>query len=345
MPPLKVPYLMVKQAHREFVLTKLPVGILTNISYTAVRGQSDERGAVQRLLNTRRIASVRNFTLKVGEYPGAVILNWVNKENPIRKDDGHLLFSNIAASAQIIDGQHRLAGIKEAIKESPQIAKFEIPVVIYENLSTRECADLFLSINTEQKTVPRSLVFDLYDVASEAIVDAAAVRARDIALYLNEDEKSPYLDNIKFPGLTRRRGGIELSTIVTAIKPLVEEKGDFERIGIPELESQKKVLLNFFIALQNKYGKEWDKNTNGFQYASGFVGAIDFFKLKIIPYCNDKKSFTVDTIGKVLQLNKANLIYQSEVKGMAGKEAQKKIYERLVDAFTLETEDSKTFEI
>ena len=345
MTALNVPYLMVEQINREFILTKLPLGILTNISYTAVRGQSEERGAVQRLLNRRRIASVRDFTLKVGEYPGAIVLNWVSEDNLLQKKNGHLSFSNRSASAQIIDGQHRLAGIKEAIREKPEIAEFEIPVVIYENLSTRECADIFLSINTEQKIVPRSLVFDLYGVASEPMVDAAAVRARDIAMYLNGDEKSPYLDNIKLPGSSRRRGGIALSTVITAIKPLVEEKGDFERIGVPELELQKKILLNFFITIQKKYGKEWDKNSNAFQYASGFVGAIEFFKLKIIPYCNEKASFTTDTIGQVIQLDRSNLIYQSEVKGMAGKEAQNRIYELLVDAFILETEDIRVLEI
>lgn len=336
---------MVEQTHRKFILTKLPLGILTNISYTAVRGRSNEKGAVQRVLNRRRIASVRDFTLKVGEYPGAIVLNWVSQENPIQKENGHLSFSDIPSSAQIIDGQHRLAGIKEAVREKPEIADFEVPVVIYENLSTRECADIFLSINTEQKTVSRSLVFDLYGVASEPMADAAAVRARDIAMSLNEEENSPYLDNIKLPGSPRRRGGIALSTVVTAIKFLVEEKGDFERIGIPELESQKRILLNFFIAIQKKYGKEWDKNNNAFQYASGFVGAIEFFKLKIIPYCNEKMSFTIDTIGQIIQIDRSNLIDKSEVKGMAGKEAQNRIYELLVDAFILETEETKVFEI
>lgn len=339
MAELKAPYLMVEQTHRKFILTKLPLGILTSISYTAVRGQSDEQGAVQRLLNRRRIASVRDFTLKVGEYPGAIVLNWMNQENPLQKENGHLSFFDIPSSAQIIDGQHRLAGIKEAIREKPEIADAEIPVVIYENLTTRECADIFLSINTEQKTVPRSLVFDLYGIASEPMVDAAAVRARDIAMYLNEGEESPYLDNIKLPGSPRRRGGIALSTVVTAIKPLVEEKGDFERIGIRELEPQKKILLNFFITIRKKYGREWDKSDNAFQYASGFVGAIEFFKLKIIPYGNQKKDFSIDAMGQVVQLDRSNLIYQSEVKGMAGKEAQNKIYELLVDAFVVETVD------
>ena len=341
----KVPYLMIKQNKREFILTKLPLGTLTEISYIAVRGQSNEEGAVQRVLNRRRIASVRDFTLNVGEYPGAIILNWVKEENPIQKQNGHLSFSNISNSAQVIDGQHRLAGVKEAIKQTPEISQFEIPVVIYEYLNTRECADIFLSINTEQKTVSRSLVVDLYGVASEPIVDAAAVRARDIAMYLNEEDESPYRDNIKLPGSPRRRGGIALSTVAAAIKPLVEDKGDFEQIGIPELELQKRILLNFFIAIQKKYGKEWDKNTNAFQYASGFTGAIEFFKLKIMPYCNSKSSFTIDTIEEVIQFDRSNLIEQSEVKGRSTKEAQNRIYELLVDVFIFETEETKKFEI
>jgi hypothetical protein len=164
-------------------------------------------------------------------------------------------------------------------------------------------------------------------------------------MYLNEEGKSPYYDNIKLPGAPQRRGGVALSTVITAIKPLVEEKGDFDRIGVRELELQKKILLNFFTVIRQKYGKEWHKNSNAFQYASGFVGAIEFLKLKIIPYCNEKSSFTINTLGQVIQLDRSNLIYQSEVKGRAGKEAQNRIYELLVDAFIPETEDTKVFEI
>jgi DNA sulfur modification protein DndB len=338
-------YLMIQQINREFILTKLPLGLLTKISYTAVRGQSQEEGAVQRVLNSKRIASVKDFTLNIGDYPGDVVLNWTNKENPIQRNNGELAFDEVSDSAQIIDGQHRLAGIKEAIKENPDIAKYEIPVVIYENLSTRECADIFLSINTEQKTVSRSLVLDLYGVANEAIVDPAAVRARDIALFLNEEENSPYQGNIKLPGSLRKRGGIELSTIITAIKPLVEETGDFERIGITELELQKKILLNFFLVLQGKYGEEWDKKTNAFQYAAGFVGAINFFKLKIVSYCNANDSFSIATMERIIQLDKSNLIYQSEVKGTAGKEAQNKIYNFLLDKFIVDKQQHRVFEI
>jgi hypothetical protein len=96
-----------------------------------------------------------------------------------------------------------VAGIEAAIEDDPKLGKLELPVVIFENLTTKMCADIFLSINTEQKPVPRSLVFDLYGEASVHIVDPAAVRARDIAIYLNETDNSPYFGEIR--SLPRQR--------------------------------------------------------------------------------------------------------------------------------------------
>jgi DNA sulfur modification protein DndB len=46
-----------------------------------VRGQSTEQGAVQRVLNQRRIGSIKDFTLHGGNYPGAIVLNWLNLKN------------------------------------------------------------------------------------------------------------------------------------------------------------------------------------------------------------------------------------------------------------------------
>lgn len=339
------PYLEVHQMNRTIILTKLPAGLLVNISYASVRGQDNEPGAVQRLLNPRRIESIKEFTLQGGDYPGAIILNWVSEENFLQKEEQTISFSDVPRSAQIIDGQHRAAGIKSAIGERADVAEMEIPVAIYEHLTTQQCADIFLAINTEQKTVPRSLVFDLYGIASESVIDPAAERARDISTYLNETEESPYNSQIKFPGATKRKGGIALSTSVSSIKPLVEEKGSFEQIGIFELESQKRIVLNFFTAIQEKYGNEWENKDNIFLYAAGFAGALEFLQLRVVPYCNSKGSFKTETIKDVLDFTKSNLIYQSEVKGMGGTAAQKYVFDRLVNIFSPIDESRKTLEI
>lgn len=329
----KFPYFEAQQTSKKFILTTLPAELVVALTYASVRGKDDEQGAIQRVLNRSRIAGIKEFTLAGGDYPNAVVLNWVNKDNPIQKKDGRLSFSRVARSAQIIDGQHRIAGIGAAIAEKEEIGVVQLPVVIYEGLTTRQCADIFLSINTEQKPVPRSLVFDLYGEASEDIVDPAALRARDIAMYLHESENSPYFGELKLPGAAIRKGGIALSTAVSAIKPLVEHKGVLEQIGISELEMQKQVVLNLFRTIGQKYGDQWKSKENVFLYAAGFMAAVEFFQLKLVPYCATKESFKVETIEKAIMLSNKDLILQSEVKGYGGNAAKSHVYGRLVAAF------------
>jgi DNA sulfur modification protein DndB len=253
----EVSAIQVIQGNREFFLTVLTARQLVAISYVAVRGQSDEEGAVQRIFNRDRLASLRRYALHGGSYPSSIVLNWTSNE-ALDFEDGMLSLPEESRSAQVIDGQHRVEGLRAAIEESVDVGDTQIPVSIYVGLDTRACADLFLSINTEQKPVPRSLVFDLYGIASESVVDPAAVRARDIAMHLNEDEASPYHDNIKMPNQPIRKGGIALSTAVATLKPLVETKGIFEQIDASELEVQQKIVMNFFRALCAKYGDRWD---------------------------------------------------------------------------------------
>jgi DGQHR domain-containing protein len=341
----KSPFIEINQGARSFILTRLPARILSDISYVAVRGQSQEQGAIQRVLNRSRISSIKEFTLSGGNYPNAIVLNWVNLKNPLIKGKKDISFEDMEFTAQVIDGQHRVAGIKAAIDERPSIGDMELPVVIYESLSTRECADLFLAINTEQKPVPRSLVFDLYGVSSEELVDLAVVRARDIAMFLNEDSDSPYNGEIKFPGLKTRKGGIALSTAVAAIKPLVEDKGGFEQIEVNELEIQKQIIANLFLVLEAKYGDDWSSKRNAFMYAAGFVGAMEFLSLKLIPYCTKQESFEVDTISRALDLAGEGLIYQEEVKGLGGASASKEVYDRLVRAFSPAKTQTAKFKI
>lgn len=321
----------VKQLHREFVLTYLTAQVLSEVSYVAVRGVDDEVGAVQRILIERRIKGIKDFALSGGDFPAAIVLNWVADDLVI--NDSCIEFPLGSRKAQIIDGQHRVAGIKAAMKENPEIARLQIPVVIYNKMTTKECADIFLAINTEQKPAPKSLVYDLYGVSSDTTLDPASSRARDIADYLNKDELSPYYSKIKFPGEKRRKGGIALSTAVSAIKPIVEEKAIFEQIGITELLLQIKCFQNYFNALCREYGEEWDSKSNVFQYSAGFTAACEFFMLKIIPYCNGKTSFEEQTISEVLKLKDVGLIKQDEVSKKSGKEAVRLIISRLESAF------------
>lgn len=343
---IEAPAILVSQGSNEFYLTKLTARQLVTLSYVAVRGVDSEEGAVQRILNRERLSSLRRYALTKASYPSSIVLNWTGTSAPTY-DEGVLTCVEVPRSAQIIDGQHRVEGLRAAIEERHDLGDIEVPVSIYVGLDTKACADLFLSINTEQRPVPRSLVFDLYGIASENVVDAAAVRARDIAMALNSDECSPYYENIKMPNQPIRRGGIALSTAVTALKPLVEDKGIFEQIEAKELIIQQRIVMNFFQALSRKYGSRWGDKSNAFQFAAGFIGAIDFLKLKIIPVCNNlrPRDFSAENIESLFDVSIESLIKQDELKGIGGKDAPKIVFDRLVSAMRIPTDSSSEIKL
>lgn len=317
------------QNDKSIFLTTLKAKDLVNITYVAVRGVDQQRGAVQRMLNPKRIDGIKDFFLNQGDMPSNIIINWVS-DSEVEFENDFMYIPNISQSAQLIDGQHRVAGLKAAIEEAPVMGELDIPVALYINLGTQDCANIFLSINTEQKPVPRSLVYDLYQLAGDNMIDPVINRARDIVDFLNEDPNSPYYEQIKKPGSPRRKGGIALSTAVSAIKPLVEKQGDFDIIKIIELENQKNIVLNFFTVIANAYGPLWFDPKNVFLYASGFTGAIEFLRTKILFYCdNSGKDFTKENMSSVMNIGSYNLIFQDDVKGLQGKAAPKVILEFL----------------
>lgn len=324
------PFIPVQQKENNFFLTVLPAGLLTDVSYAAVRHQDNEEGAVQRILNNSRIAGIKDFAVQMGDFPASIVLNWVG--DALAPVNGMLTISEKPRSAQIIDGQHRVAGLRAAIEERPELAELQIPVAIYEKLDTPKSARIFVSINTEQRPAPKSLVFDLYGVAASDLMDPSAIRAGDIVGHLNSNGQA-YETWIKLPNQGRQRGGIALSTAVSAIKPLVENKGLLEQIGATELEVQKAIFQNYFNALKEKYGDYWDDRSNALLYASGFIGSIDFLRSHMIDYCRNKKSFELSTISGAIAIDPTSRILQEELKGLGGTEAANEVRDRLVSYF------------
>ena len=67
--PRKLRFVNVQQHRKSFYLVSLTAADIVRMSYVARRGESDEEGAVQRLLNPTRISSIRDFVLAGGRFP------------------------------------------------------------------------------------------------------------------------------------------------------------------------------------------------------------------------------------------------------------------------------------
>jgi len=318
-----------EQGDITFWLCALKYQYLAQITYVARRGESQEEGAIQRMLNKKRIDNIRDYILSGGMFPNNIVLNWVS-DDTFSFDRNNLHFTLGNRVAQIIDGQHRVEGIKEALKEKPEISSLEIPTVFTQKLDTSKCAEIFLSINTEQQPVPKSLVYDLFRELQVSKRDFSTARATDIAIALNGEEHSPYQGYIKFPNTKRMRGGIQLSTVVTSLKKLVKEEGEFPKVGVTNLDNQIRVLISYFSVYQDAYALNWHKTTtNPFLFASGFSAALELLNDTLLRRCRSEKSFKKEKFATFLKLGKDNLIHPSLVKNLSGEAAKQKIKEQL----------------
>jgi DGQHR domain-containing protein len=297
-----------------------------HISYVAVRGKDDEEGAVQRLLNRKRIQSIKSFILEGNMFFNTFILNWTNTDLLPKYGDDLMEIPIIPSAAQIIDGQHRLEGLKEAIKDDDKIGEQEILVSLCLGLSTKEAALIFVNINSEQKPVPKSLIYDLFGEIDDN-QDHAINRANDIAEELNENLESPFYGAIKFPGTPRGVGIVDLSAIVNSLKKHLEPTGIFANYNLTNLQNQKLVILNYFTAIKYYYDRAnfWDdKAKNPFLSNAGFIGAIEHLITRLLAKCAEKKSFKVEDFRSLLDLPKDDLLQRSDLKGLGGT-AQRKV--------------------
>jgi len=59
---------------------------LIHIHYVAVRGIDDEQGAVQRILNKRRITNIKNYILDGNLFFNSFILNWTDDNVLVQRE-------------------------------------------------------------------------------------------------------------------------------------------------------------------------------------------------------------------------------------------------------------------
>lgn len=309
---------------------------LVHIYYVAVRGQDDEPGAVQRPLSKRRIESIREYIIEGNTFFNSFIINWTEENGKVILQNDKISFPLISSSVQAIDGQHRLAGLQDAMEIDNEIGERILIVTLCIGLTTSQAATIFLNINTEQRPVPKSLLFDLFGETSSD-PHHAINRAKDIATKLNENSESPLYNLIKFPGAPRGSGKIELSTFVNALKKGLATDGELAKLKLKNFEHQSLALINYFQAIKKAYVAEriWaNSSQNPFFKAAGFNGAIDFFLDKLVFKCAEKGSFEIETISSILGLTKRELLTWDDVKGKDGKTARRSVSQFLEQGLT-----------
>ena len=165
---VRVPAVRGKLGGRTFYSFVSNARQMLKIAFVNHRSLNDPEGAptYQRLVSRTRLRQISKFLSDGGFFPTNILVNFPRKcrFEQIAKDDdtsvvfGHLYLPERYRSAWVIDGQHRLYGYAPL---SDKHLSQNIMVVAFEELDSTEEANLFVTINHEQKSVPKTLLDDL----------------------------------------------------------------------------------------------------------------------------------------------------------------------------------------
>ena len=132
----------------------------------------------------------------------------------------------------IVDGQHRLGGLKEAASSSPSYADYTVPVTIMMCEDSYTELRMFNVINTRQKPIPRDIVDQHLRKMRE--VEGADmqlktsrrdyIRARAAAIVeLLHTLPCPWYHSVRIPNIPGREDGtLRLHSLVVSLEPIVE---------------------------------------------------------------------------------------------------------------------------
>ncbi len=282
-----VPAIRGKLGGRKFFCFVTTPRCLLKISFVNHRSLNDPEGAptYQRLVSKSRMKDIGSYIMGGGFFPNNIIVNFTRalRFDRISHDDssevtfGTLYLPDRYRSAWIIDGQHRLYGF------SPIDDKYlnqNIIVVGFENLSKAEEANLFVTINHEQKSVPKHLLDDLEGelkwgstVPSERI---GAIAARLINC-LNADVGEPFYNRITQQGIKSTN---KTCLTMPALKDAIRRSGLIGRAllnntnydlgalsgatDFDTLERARCGLNQFFSNVRNANLDEWESGREGY---------------------------------------------------------------------------------
>ena len=315
-PIIKFSCIKVKQPIGEFYIASIDSDALCKIAWADIRRieQEEEREVtkylgIQRPLSDKRVKEIKEYVKSVDAcFPTSVILaiekecvayNDKNKEMelfPIEETTKKIPITEIA---KILDGQHRLAGLKDYVGEP-----FEINVSIFVDIDLATQANIFATVNLAQTKVNKSLVYDLFDLSKKRSPQKSC---HLIAVSLDQYEKSPFYKKIKRLGVAtegRYRETITQATFVDSLMPfisndpqrdrdLILRNKKIEKATAEELQKMlfrnmfleekdlriTDILLNYFEAIQKRWPRAWANfgegnilnKTNGFKALMRFL--------------------------------------------------------------------------
>ena len=293
-----IPYLSVTQPIGTFYICVMKASLLLSAVEILRRDLTPEgRERVQREYNEEQGTKIADFAVSDdATFPTALIVNVYSRCMRLNEQDRTITLGRSTTNdvvddengweqltdtepffvGEVVDGQHRLLGIKQAIKRYPDLADMEMPVVLMVDLDPENKAYVFLTINSTQRKVNSSLIVDLFGLRKDR---SPMKTCHEIAKIFYEWEGGPFVRGLKMLG--KKTAGTEMLSQGSFSKYVLglistTPKLDEERLekGEPLFENRRcplrpyfaanqdpliaRILHEYFRAVKTTFSVEWD---------------------------------------------------------------------------------------
>lgn len=316
---IDLPCLKLKQPMGEFFVCKISAKDLCKITYFDIRkmlgeNEIDEYIGIQRKVDKNRAKELQVYVNSLDAcFPSSIVLavearcaeydeargylRLSNDPNPTQAGERQILFHDLA---RVIDGQHRIEGLKGLADN----ATFEVTVSIFVGLDIEDQAYIFSTVNLAQTKVTKSLVYDLYDFAK---FRSPQRTCHKIVIAFDRRAGGPFASRIKRLGSATEGRNTETLTQATFVEALMSyistspsvDRDTLKRgkkIAKIDTEAAKKLIFrnlfadekdteialivyNYFLAVRRRWPTAWESmepgnmlsRTNGFRAFMRFL--------------------------------------------------------------------------
>lgn len=272
----------------------------------------------QRLLNQARANKLADYVLKGQDHQDAFLPTsiFLATHKSIPYDAQRNLLSIDTDSLcpfSVVDGQHRLEGLRKAAAQDERVLNFEIPVNIAVELSKIAQMCHFLIVNTTQKSVDKSVeqriiarlsaAMNVEDMPSlpKWILNTVEKREVEKAVkyvdFLNTEKDSPWQGRIEMANSDADGASISQRSFVKAIAKYVLTASNPLTITVNDFDHERKIFLNYWKAVCNIL----DDGNSTVLYKYNGVELFCRFSIPFFMRLQDRGSFTVATMEQTLR--------------------------------------------
>ncbi|TKB20435.1 MAG: DGQHR domain-containing protein [Mesorhizobium sp.] len=318
---LNIPAARVRQGDLTLYTTALKVSDLIRPGFYTVEtldpANDDDKG-YQRLLNKGRAKKLADYVVKGQDARDAFLPTSVflatDKSVPFDLSTNTITIDiREVGPFNVVDGQHRLEGLKVAAEKDTRVLNFEVPVNIAINLPTIHQMCHFLIVNTTQKSVDKSVeqriiarltdALDVEDMPSlpkwilNTVEKGEVEKAVRYVDYLNDQLDSPWHNRIRKANDDSGAGRINQSSFAKSIVKYVLTANN-PITAIRDFDREKRIFLNYWKSIASILDEDGESET---LYKYGGVELFCQFSIPFFLKLQTGGDFRVGTMESLLQ--------------------------------------------